>query len=129
MSVRNRNAALLALVCGLSAVAGCGQGLPPPADPNEARESLRVALDAWQQGAARETLLQRSPPIHLSDEDWKGGWTLRSYQIAPQDESHGHQRRCNAQLSLRSPKGKTAVKNVHYEIDTAPAIVIVRAFE
>lgn len=107
---------------------GCSRALPAPADPDQARETLVAALDAWKKGEKIETLPERSPPIRVRDDDWMSGWTLRSYAIGAH-EAIGRQRRVAVKLSLQDAKGKTAVKNVHYEIDTNPATVIVRAFE
>lgn len=122
------NWSLLGILC-LAAAAGCGSNLPPAADPDQARTALKTALEAWQKGDKAETLLVQSPAIQCTDEDWNKGWSLKSYKLAAKDEPFGLQRRIVAQLSLRSPEGKNMDKDVHYEIDTAPAIVIVRAFE
>jgi hypothetical protein len=125
--MRPRSTRFLGLVLG-AALAGCGQSLPPAADADQARAALRVALDAWQQGGKAQTLLERSPPIRVVDDDWDKGWSLKSYKIA-KDKQLGQQRRVSAHLSLRGTDGKTMDKNVNYDIDTAPAIVIVRTFE
>jgi hypothetical protein len=121
---------LYCLAVALAAVAGlgCGQSLPPAADPEQARASLQVGLDAWKAGSKADALLQQTPPIRFVDGDWEKGWTLKSYKLG-QEKQLGQQRKCGVQLSLRGPKGESATKDVHYEIDTAPAIVILRSYE
>jgi hypothetical protein len=119
---------LLTLLLGwLGAAAGCGSSLPTSADPQRARETLRIALDAWKSGESSDALQKRSPPIHVRDVDWSDGWKLKDYRFTLDDEQYGQQRRCYVRLSLESPKGKAAGKEVQYLIDTAPALVIVRA--
>lgn len=111
------------LVLGLS---GCGRSLPAAADPETARQALRIALDTWQQGGSWETLRQRSPAIYFTDLDWRAGCRLRSYQLHD-SEPHGVQLRCPVVLKLVDPQGKEKEKTTTYLIDTAPAIVIVPA--
>jgi len=116
------------LAACLFALLGCS---PPaaPADPEKARTALRAALEAWAEGEKMDSLLGRSPAIHVADEDWQKGWTLKKFDIAAQDEQLGQQRRIGVKLSLNSPQGKAVDKQVRYEIDTSPKLVIVRTFE
>jgi hypothetical protein len=107
---------------------GCGQSLPPAADPEQARSSLQAGLDAWKAGSKAESLLEKLPPIRFVDSDWQSGWALKNYKLG-QEKQLGQQRKCAVKLTLGGPKGDTTTKDVHYEIDTAPAIVIVRSFE
>jgi len=113
--------------CCLALNLGCGSSLPTAADPERARDALRTALDAWKNGESSDALQKRSPPIYVRDLDWSDGWKLKDYRFTLDDEQYGQQRRCHIRLSLVSPKGKAAGKEVQYLVDTAPALVIVRA--
>lgn len=119
------------LLGGLVVVAmiGCGPRPPEPADPGAARAALTQALDAWQQGQTPTDLQASSPPIHVADVDWQGGWKLHKYKLDAKDVMHGAAVRLGARLSLRSPKGKTAEKQVFYLVGTQPTLTVVRADE
>jgi hypothetical protein len=111
----------------LAAALGCDSSLPTSADPQRARETLRVALDAWKNGEGFEALQKRTPPIYVRDLDWSDGWNLKDYRFTLDDQPHGQQQRCCIRLSLKSPQGKSAGKEVQYLVDTSPALVVVRA--
>jgi hypothetical protein len=106
---------------------GCrGRGVPPPADPEQARHALRTALDAWRQGETPGALQQRSPPIHVNDSDWHAGLRLKRYELKGPEGHHGSQFRCSVLLSLQNEKGQAVDRTVNYLVDTHPALVIVR---
>lgn len=107
----------------------CSSPPPPATDPEQAREALRTVLDAWKQGEKPDAMPGRLPPIHASDSDWQAGWSLKSFEIAAGVEIIGRQCRFQAKLSLQSPQGKSVGKDVQYDVDTAPNVVIIRTFE
>jgi hypothetical protein len=112
----------------LAVAAGCGQRVPPDADPEVARTSLQTALDAWKGGDRPEALHGRSPPIYLNDPQWHAGSRLLDYQIDPGSEvRRGRGVRFSVVLSLEGKQGKKAQRKVVYQIDTSPSIVIVPA--
>ena len=99
--------AIFLIVPCLLGLLGCSRSATP-ADPEQARVALRIALVAWSEGENTDILLSQSPPIHVADEDWQKGWTLKKFEIAAQDEQVGQQRRICVKLSLQSPQGKAA---------------------
>jgi hypothetical protein len=104
---------------------GCRHSLPPQADREAARQALCTALNAWQNGETAEALQKRSPPIYITDLDWRAGRRLQSYQLSEKDEYHGVQLRCSVVLKLKDAQNKLQEKSVTYLIDTSPAFVIV----
>jgi hypothetical protein len=107
--------------------AGCGSaGLPPPADPGQAREALRSALGAWAKGERPDALAKLSPSIHVSDADWHDGYRLQKFEVYPKDQQKGLSLRCFATLDLQHRNGETVQKTVAYMIDTQSVIAIVR---
>jgi len=104
---------------------GCGKG-QPKADPEVARETLRVALDAWKKGEAVDALKDRNPPIHVADHEWRGGFALLNYQVSPKDQLFGSDLRCQVELALRNPKGKELKKKATYSVGTNKALTVIR---
>jgi hypothetical protein len=118
---------LLVLALALVAASGCGaRSALQPADPDQAREALRTALDGWQQGQAPDALSNGRPPIRVADEDWLAGVRLADYQVLDQGQPVGNALRCPVRLTLRDVQGRPLVKAVVYRIDTHPAIFIAR---
>jgi hypothetical protein len=114
------------LLC-LLATAGCGNSLPPKADPEQARAALQTALDSWQKGEDREALTGRSPPIHFTDLDRRAGKALARFQLEGQAAFHGQSAVLTAVLSLKNQDGSTREKKTAYQIDIGSAVVIVPA--
>src|SRR6516225_5790229 len=94
---------LVLLACAIVLPLGCGGGTPPAADPGKASESLRLALDAWQGGAAPDSF-QQEQAIIVNDYEWRSGVRLLSYQV-DKEEPLGADLRCFVQLSLRDTRG------------------------
>jgi hypothetical protein len=113
------------LLVSVLVLSGCGK-YRPRADPDVARETLLVALDAWKKGQPAEALKDRTPPIHVADFEWRGGFTLLDYEVSAKDQPFGSDLRCQVQLSLRNPKGKTMKKKATYSVGTNNALTIVR---
>jgi hypothetical protein len=114
-------------VAGLTFLVGRGgQTLPSPADPEQARQALRSALDAWQRGEKSESLRGGAPPIHVIDGDWDRDLRLARYQLAPDDRASGPNLLCPVQLSLRDGRGRSFNKRVVYLVGTDPRVSIVR---
>ena len=106
---------------------GCqNSALPPQANPDEAREALKTALESWKKGGnARDELAGGKPPIYFNDPRCSPDVRLVDFKI---DESHGQYGqsvRLSVVLSIRSKDGGVEEKKASYLVDTSPAIVIV----
>lgn len=108
----------------LVAAAGCGQGLPPAADPGRARAALQTSLEAWKEGQSPDALRARSPAIYFNDDAWKADTRLADYAIRS-EAANGQGWRCDVQLTLQAGDGQTRDRLASYQIDTDPEIVIV----
>jgi hypothetical protein len=106
--------------------AGCGPGLQTPAGPDQARDALRTALDAWQRGDRPDALRAASPAVHVRDPDWAAGRRLTQYQIAGDGGRSGVDLRYTVRLTLTGPKGKAVQKDTAYVVGTSPALTVVR---
>jgi hypothetical protein len=117
----------LVLSCSLAALTlvGCGKSRPK-ADPEVARDTLRAALGAWKKGESADVLKERSPPIHVADHEWQGGFALLDYQVSAKDQLFGSDLRCQVELSLRNPRGKALKKKATYSVGTNHALTVVR---
>ena len=103
---------------------GCGQGtLPPKANPELARDTLIVALDALKKGESAESLARLDPPIYFND--LKPDVRLVDYTILDGHEWYGQSVRISVLLTLKLSDGSTKERKISYLIDTSPARVIV----
>jgi hypothetical protein len=115
------------LAGSLIVLAGCGAGgAAEQADPAKAQEALRAVLDAWKSGAKLQELEKRTPPIHVKDLDWVGGFKLTSYQADASGKLAGYDMTYPVVLELESPKGKSVKKNAVYTITTGPRLLVSR---
>src|SRR5262249_42531229 len=106
---------------------GCGAGSrPETADSTQARAALSAALDAWKAGEKPEVLAQRSPPIHVKDVDWDGGFHLVDYKADADGRLVGYDMNYPVVLELKSPKGVSVKKNAVYTVTTHPELFISR---
>ena len=106
-------------------VPGCGKALHDPVDPGKAGTVLQTALEAWKQGEAYGDLQKRDPPIYFNEPEWKAGKKLVNFTPG-KAEPMGRQARCSVKLSLRDKEGRTTERQISYQIDTTPQVVIVR---
>jgi hypothetical protein len=114
-------AASLALVI----IAGCGQ--LKPADPNQARETLSLALNAWRDGRSVDEITSGNPPITVADPSWKAGFKLTSYQLSEATKSSGFDLNIPVELSLVDPKGNAVREKVKYTVSVQPARTVIRS--
>ena len=103
----------------------CQPAMPQPADPDQARAALRVALDVWQKGGAAESLKDRQPALIVVDYEWRSGYRLVRYQLE-KDEPLGADLRCHVKLSLQNNRGKSVQKTAIYSVGTSPALTVMR---
>ena len=102
--------------------AGCGKGLPPEMDANQAREALTAALDAWKAGRSPDTLRQNTPPVDFRDVAWERGARLTGYQVKA-EERFGLSVRFTVGLRLQQNGGDRERVAV-YNVDAGPTVVI-----
>jgi hypothetical protein len=104
---------------------GCGAGnRPDNADATQARAALSAALDAWKAGQKPKVLAQRSPPIHVKDVDWDGGFRLVDYKSEAEGKLVGYDMNYPVDLELRSPTGSSVKKKAVYTVTTRPELLV-----
>ena len=109
----------------LVGLGGCG-GAPGPGDPVSARAALETALEAWKGGGTSQSLLDKSPPMHVADYRWEAGFKLSNYKITESSATSGFDRRYPVELWLKTPKGKASREKAVYNIATSPSLTVVR---
>jgi hypothetical protein len=105
--------------------AGCGRAPPAPADPAKAREALQTALNAWKDGKEPNWLQEQTPPVHVVDHEWLGGYRLLRFKVE-KDEPAGADLRCQVLLSLKDKRGNALQKRAVYSVGTSPVLTVVR---
>lgn len=117
----------IALVA-LATLAGCsGEGARAPrVEPAKARETLRLVLDRWKEGAKPDSLKAGSPPIFVQDFDWTAGLRLVDYEVTGDGKDDDANLRIPVRLTLRDPGGREVRKEVSYVVGTAPALTVFR---
>jgi hypothetical protein len=124
----------LRLTAGIGSIAtllmiatGCGQGSrPETANSDRAQATLHAALDAWKAGETPDALAAQSPPIHVKDVDWKGGFRLVGYRTESDGKLVGYDMNYPVVLELRSPKGVSLRKTAVYTVTTSPGLLVSR---
>jgi hypothetical protein len=97
-----------------------------PVNADQARSTLKTALDAWRDGKTPDSLQQGSPRIVVQDMDWKQGMTLKSYQLIGSGDERDANLECAVKLSLVDPQGKPLEKTVTYIVGTDPVLTVFR---
>ena len=115
----------LATLLLLAIPLGCG-GLEPT-DPDMARETLSLALDAWRDGRSVEDVTNGKPPITVADPAWQAGYKLSRYQVSDTAKAAGFDLKIPVVLSLQDPKGKVVEEKVKYTVSVQPSRTVIRA--
>ena len=119
-------AAALGIV-GMLVAAGCGPGeIVLSGAPEDAQELLAEALEAWQGGQTPGDLQSASPAMHVADEDWEAGKTLKAFAASAEPEERGGHWRVSAVLTLAGADQAEEQKPVAYAVTIEPAISIIR---
>jgi hypothetical protein len=111
---------VLTVLCQL----GC-QPSAQPAIPEQARDALRLALDAWKQGERPEAFQERTA-ITAVERRWTQGVRLLAYDIQGEGRRHGFDWQGRVYLSLQDSRGKKLHERAIYNVSTSPARVVVR---
>lgn len=113
----------------LLTVIGCWSGTLPPGladyDPQQARETLTTALDAWKAGQAGQ-LPKRTPAIRFVDDDLVAGCRLLDYELLAPEQPARPFESVRVQLRLRDRRGREWVQAVGYQIMLQPVRAVVR---
>jgi hypothetical protein len=125
MTDMKSRAGLTVLVLTFLMALGCKQRAQQ-SEPEQARETLRRALDAWQKGESPDAL-QKQSSITAVDPHWQAGVRLTQYEIIGDGNSSGFDWQCQVRLSLQDNGGNSSQMKATYSISSAPAKVIVRA--
>jgi hypothetical protein len=104
-------------------MAGCGRGLPPTMDSDEARSAVVAALDAWKNGVPPATLREREPPVDFRDLSWDQGSKLTQYDLE-KEEPAGVSVKVTVKLHLTETSGARRLRSAVYSVDAGPVIVI-----
>jgi hypothetical protein len=104
---------------------GCEQRASP-ADEPAGRKALLIVLDAWKAGDEPDNLAKRTPPIHVSDGDWKSGLRLKDYEADDGGKLVGSDMNFNVALELKNAKGDVVKRNAVYAVTTHPQLLVVR---
>jgi hypothetical protein len=106
---------------------GCSSGARnAPVDAAKARETLRTAMDSWKKGDKVDTLQSASPPIYVIDTEWQSGAILKDYQITGDGKEMDAQLFCPVTITVRTPNGQEAKRELIYIISTAPNLTVSR---
>lgn len=109
--------ALLALAALLAPLTGCGgKRSRGQEDLDRADTALKAALDAWKKGEPSKKLANQSPPIIVTDPDWKPGTKLVRFEVKRSEGYEGDNVRCWVVLTLQARQGKAQEKEVVYEV-------------
>lgn len=117
---------LLGMVSLCIGMSGCGRSIDPPADPEQAKDAMKVALDTWKKGEAADSLGTRTPPIAFTDARWANGNKLLEYKVL-EVRLDGRMQRFRIELTMEDKEGSRQVQEVDYIADTGPKIVINQA--
>jgi hypothetical protein len=127
MRCTRRSLAAAWLAAPLLAILPLGCGGQKPADPDQARATLAMALDAWKEGKTIDDVTGGSPPITVADPSWKAGFKLSRYQVAETTKSAGFDLKIPVELWLEDPKGKAVQEKVKYTVSVQPSRTVLRS--
>jgi hypothetical protein len=96
------------------------------ASPDQARATLREALEAWRKGETAEAF-RGSSSITVVERKWRDGIRLLGYEVIGDGKMSGFDWQCRVRLSLQNAGGKRSQEKAVYSVSTSPALVIVRS--
>ncbi len=103
---------------------GCGYSAQNLSlDQDQARQACETFLKAWQKGGTSKAL---EPEIVGTDEAWKAGMKLVSFEVLPDEFNDGTNLHMKVKLTLADDSGKTSETNVTYVVGTSPRVTVFR---
>ena len=122
-----RTAGTVWVAAMLLTASGCGAGATPQlSDSAKAKAALQNALESWKAGKTPKDLKKQSPPIHVKDVDWDGGFLLVNFKADAEGKLAGYDVNYPVVLELKSPKGVSVKKTAVYTVTTTPELLISR---
>jgi hypothetical protein len=103
-----------------------------PVDVPQARDALKIALDAWKKGETTGSLASASTPMTVQDFEWDTGSKLIDYQLVGDGNADGPNLRIQVKLTTISDpaKGKKEAKptekKASYVVGTSPRLTVFR---
>jgi hypothetical protein len=118
-------ATLLLPGCSNSSVAN-------PVNELQARDALKIALDAWKKGETSQSLASSSTPMTVQDFEWDTGSKLLDYQLVDDGRADGPNLRIQVKITtIGEPAqgkkdAKPTEKKASYVIGTSPRLTVFR---
>jgi hypothetical protein len=103
-----------------------------PVDVPQARDALKIALDAWKKGETTKSLASSSTPMTVQDFEWDGGAKLIDYQLIDDGKAEDANLRVAVKLSMsdvpgtKKAQGKAVEKKASYVVGTSPRLTVFR---
>ncbi|MBU6172232.1 MAG: hypothetical protein KGQ60_00415 [Planctomycetes bacterium] len=98
---------------------GCSQPRVPVSDLAAAKSMVEKVMESWKSGASIDEFRQSSGII-VSEDLWKRGQTLLSYQMKGEGEMLGPNVRFRITLSCSDKSGKKSERTFNYLVTTVP---------
>ena len=112
---------------------GCsGYSSAKAVDVPQAKDALKIALDAWKKGETSQSLASSSTPMTVQDFEWDQGVKLVDYQLVTEGRADGPNLRVEVKLTTigEPAKGKKESKSVEkkasYVVGTSPRLTVFR---
>ena len=97
-----------------------------PVNEPQARDALKIALDAWKKGETSQSLASSSTPMTVQDFEWDTGAKLIDYQLVDDGKGGWPQPPCpgkahhDRRTGQREKEAKPAEKKASYVVGTSP---------
>ena len=122
--VRIRIISIPLLACLIAGCAGRGD-TGPRAGPPEAKELVRIGLEAWKTKQSLP-LMASGQPLRFDDEDAEAGLKLLDYDIRDTPSEWSEEAGLSVTLSLRDRKGRPVSRHAVYQVTRHPELIICR---
>ncbi len=109
---------------GVLLAAGCSSSVSQGYSPQQAKETLVTALEAWKSGDTK-SLSERNPPIRFSDDDQIAGAQMIEYQLELRTILPFQN--VKVELVLRDNQGQTLRKTAVYQVGLKPGRTVLRS--
>jgi hypothetical protein len=103
-----------------------------PVDEPQARDALKIALDAWKKGETSQSLASSSTPMTVKDFEWDAGAKLIDYQVLGDGRADGPNLRIQVNITTIGEPGKgkkeakPTEKKASYVVGTSPRLTVFR---